>query len=136
MANEAYRAVFLRVHPTGKMVLSLTTESEGKEAEYAHRGGRAGVPHSTSRSFRDTDRFWVRLNTSPSRYRRRPAPRKIRAQPAGAALTHRRPHLDQTGVVRGVSVCSGVKTVETALLRTAPAPCWGSSRSSQTVYSD
>ena len=24
MANEAYRAVFLRVHPTGKMVLSLT----------------------------------------------------------------------------------------------------------------
>ena len=26
MANEAYRAVFLRVHPTGKMVLSLTTE--------------------------------------------------------------------------------------------------------------
>ena len=35
MADEAYRAVFLRVHPTGKMVLSLTTESDGKEAEYA-----------------------------------------------------------------------------------------------------
>ena len=35
MANEAYRAVFLRVHPTGKMVLSLTTEPDGKEAEYA-----------------------------------------------------------------------------------------------------
>ena len=31
MADEAYRAVFLRVHPTGKMVLSLTTESDGKE---------------------------------------------------------------------------------------------------------
>ena len=35
MANEAYRAVFLRVHPTGKMVLSLTTESDGEEARYA-----------------------------------------------------------------------------------------------------
>ena len=31
MADEAYRAVFLRVHPTGKMVLSLTTESDGQE---------------------------------------------------------------------------------------------------------
>ena len=35
MADEAYRAVFLRVHPTGKMVLSLTTEADGKEGEYA-----------------------------------------------------------------------------------------------------
>jgi carbon-monoxide dehydrogenase large subunit len=35
VADEAYRAVFLRVHPTGKMVLSLTTESDGKEGEYA-----------------------------------------------------------------------------------------------------
>jgi aerobic carbon-monoxide dehydrogenase large subunit len=35
MADEAYRAVFLRVHPTGKMVLSLTTESDGNETEYA-----------------------------------------------------------------------------------------------------
>ena len=35
MADEAYRAVFLRVHPTGKMVLSLTTESDGREPEYA-----------------------------------------------------------------------------------------------------
>ena len=35
MADEAYRAVFLRIHPTGKMVLSLTTEADGKEGEYA-----------------------------------------------------------------------------------------------------
>ena len=35
MADEAYRAVFLRVHPTGKMVLSLTTEPDGREGEYA-----------------------------------------------------------------------------------------------------
>ena len=45
MADEAYRAVFLRVHPTGKMVLSLTTESDGKEARYAQLvAGELGVP--------------------------------------------------------------------------------------------
>jgi CO/xanthine dehydrogenase Mo-binding subunit len=47
MADEAYRAVFLRVHPTGKMVLSLTTESDGREAEYAELVARElGVPPS------------------------------------------------------------------------------------------
>ena len=35
MTNPAYRAVFLRVHPTGKMVLSLTTEADGNEPHYA-----------------------------------------------------------------------------------------------------
>jgi hypothetical protein len=45
MANEAYRAVFLRVHPTGKMVLSLTTESDGNEAQYAQLvADELGVP--------------------------------------------------------------------------------------------
>jgi carbon-monoxide dehydrogenase large subunit len=45
MADEAYRAVFLRVHPTGKMVLSLTTESDGKEGEYAQLvAAELGVP--------------------------------------------------------------------------------------------
>lgn len=45
MADEAYRAVFLRVHPTGKMVLSLTTEADGHEAEYARLvGDELGVP--------------------------------------------------------------------------------------------
>jgi aerobic carbon-monoxide dehydrogenase large subunit len=40
-----YRAVFLRVHPTGKMVLSLTTEADGKEAEYAQLvADELGVP--------------------------------------------------------------------------------------------
>jgi carbon-monoxide dehydrogenase large subunit len=32
---SAYRAVFLRVHPTGKTVLSLSTEGGGQEAQYA-----------------------------------------------------------------------------------------------------
>ena len=40
MADEAYRAVFLRVHPTGKMVLSLTTEADGKEAAVRAAGRR------------------------------------------------------------------------------------------------
>jgi carbon-monoxide dehydrogenase large subunit len=45
VADEAYRAVFLRVHPTGKMVLSLTTESDGNEGRYAQIVAEAlGVP--------------------------------------------------------------------------------------------
>ena len=47
MANEAYRAVFLRVHPTGKMVLSLTTESDGNEGRYAQLvAEELGVPRA------------------------------------------------------------------------------------------
>jgi CO/xanthine dehydrogenase Mo-binding subunit len=45
VAALAYRAVFLRVHPTGKMVLSLTTESDGNEAKYAQLvAEELGVP--------------------------------------------------------------------------------------------
>jgi carbon-monoxide dehydrogenase large subunit len=45
MADEVYRAVFLRVHPTGKMVLSLTTEPDGHESEYAQLvASELGVP--------------------------------------------------------------------------------------------
>jgi carbon-monoxide dehydrogenase large subunit len=45
MADEAYRAVFLRVHPTGKMVLSLTTEADGNEGRYAQLvASELGVP--------------------------------------------------------------------------------------------
>jgi aerobic carbon-monoxide dehydrogenase large subunit len=70
MANEAYRAVFLRVHPTGKMVLSLTTESDGKETEYAQLvADQLGVPALDVKVVpADTDRFGVGhgYNTSPS----------------------------------------------------------------------
>jgi aerobic carbon-monoxide dehydrogenase large subunit len=70
MADEAYRAVFLRVHPTGKMVLSLTTGSDGKEAEYAQLvGEELGVPALDVKVVpADTDRFGVGhgFNTSPS----------------------------------------------------------------------
>ena len=70
MANEAYRAVFLRVHPTGKMVLSLTTEADGREAEYAQLvAGELGVPPLDVKVVpADTDRFGNGhgFNTTPS----------------------------------------------------------------------
>jgi aerobic carbon-monoxide dehydrogenase large subunit len=70
VADEAYRAVFLRVHPTGKMVLSLTTDSDGKESEYAQIvAGELGVPALDVKVVvGDTDRFGVGhgFNTSPS----------------------------------------------------------------------
>jgi carbon-monoxide dehydrogenase large subunit len=70
MAGEAYRAVFLRVHPTGKMVLSLTTESDGKEGEYAQLvADELGVPALDIKVVSaDTDRFGTGhgYNTSPS----------------------------------------------------------------------
>jgi aerobic carbon-monoxide dehydrogenase large subunit len=70
MANEAYRAVFLRVHPTGKMVLSLTTEPDGHEAHYAELvAGMLGVPALDVKVVpADSDRFGVGhgYNTSPS----------------------------------------------------------------------
>ena len=70
MADEAYRAVFLRVHPTGKMVLSLTTDSDGREPDYAALVGRElGVPALDVKVVAaDTDRFGVGhgFNTSPS----------------------------------------------------------------------
>jgi carbon-monoxide dehydrogenase large subunit len=70
MSDEAYRAVFLRVHPTGKMVLSLTTEADGREGEYAALVARElGVPPLDVKVVpADTDRFGSGhgFNTSPS----------------------------------------------------------------------
>ncbi len=70
MANEAYRAVFLRVHPTGKMVLSLTTEADGNEPQYARQvADDLGVPALDVKVVpADTDRFGTGhgYNTSPS----------------------------------------------------------------------
>jgi carbon-monoxide dehydrogenase large subunit len=70
VADEAYRAVFLRVHPTGKMVLSLTTEADGKEPEYAQLvAGELGVPALDVKVVpADADRFGEGhgFNTAPS----------------------------------------------------------------------
>ena len=70
MTNAAYRAVFLRVHPTGKMVLSLTTDADGKEASYAQLvASELGVPALDVKVVpADTDRFGNGhgFNTTPS----------------------------------------------------------------------
>jgi carbon-monoxide dehydrogenase large subunit len=70
VANEAYRAVFLRVHPTGKMVLSLTTDADGNEPSYAQLvADELGVPALDVKVVpADTDRFGVGhgYNTNPS----------------------------------------------------------------------
>ena len=70
MSDEAYRAVFLRVHPTGKMVLSLTTEADGREGEYAALvASELGVPPLDVKVVpADTDRFGTGhgYNTRPS----------------------------------------------------------------------
>jgi carbon-monoxide dehydrogenase large subunit len=70
VADEAYRAVFLRVHPTGKMVLSLTTEADGKEPDYARLvADELGVPPLDVKVVpADTNRFGNGhgYNTSPS----------------------------------------------------------------------
>lgn len=70
MGDEAYRAVFLRVHPTGKMVLSLTTEADGNERRYAELVARElGVPPLDVKVVpADTNRFGTGhgYNTSPS----------------------------------------------------------------------
>jgi carbon-monoxide dehydrogenase large subunit len=70
VTDEAYRAVFLRVHPTGKMVLSLTTDADGHEPQYAQLvADELGVPSLDVKVVpADTDRFGVGhgFNTSPS----------------------------------------------------------------------
>jgi carbon-monoxide dehydrogenase large subunit len=70
VADEAYRAVFLRVHPTGKMVLSLTTEADGNEGSYASLvAGELGVPPLDVKVVpADENRFGSGhgYNTSPS----------------------------------------------------------------------
>jgi aerobic carbon-monoxide dehydrogenase large subunit len=58
MAN-AYRAVYLRVHPTGKCVLSLSSDGGGEEAQLAQLvGDELGLPASDVKVVpQDLDRF-------------------------------------------------------------------------------
>jgi carbon-monoxide dehydrogenase large subunit len=70
VTDPAYRAVFLRVHPTGKMVLSLTTEADGNEPQYAQLvADELGVPALDVKVVpADENRFGAGhgFNTSPS----------------------------------------------------------------------
>lgn len=57
--SGVYRAVFLRMHPTGKAVLSLTERSQGEEARLAEIASEEiGIPPEDIKvKHEDTDRF-------------------------------------------------------------------------------
>ncbi|HEY8639367.1 MAG TPA: molybdopterin cofactor-binding domain-containing protein [Solirubrobacterales bacterium] len=71
VADDAvYRAVFLRMHPTGKAVLSLSEASQGQEAMLARVAAEElGIPPEDIKVVHeDTDRFGEgnSFNSSPS----------------------------------------------------------------------
>ena len=153
MANEAYRAVFLRVHPTGKMVLSLTTESDGKEGQYALLvADELGIPALDVKVVpADTDRFGEGhgYNTSPSEGTATAsagAAEKIRAKGqllAGMALETSPESLEWSNgawVHAGGSDPTQVKTVEDVALYAhgtgALPPGVEGGLDAQTVYAD
>ena len=86
VANEAYRAVFLRVHPTGKMVLSLTTElrRQGARVRAARRRASSACRRSTSRSCRRTPTASASV-TASTRARRTARRRRSPARPRRSA---------------------------------------------------
>jgi carbon-monoxide dehydrogenase large subunit len=127
VANEAYRAVFLRVHPTGKMVLSLTTEPDGNEGRYAQLvADELGIPALDVKVVAaDTNRFGVGhgFNTAPSDGAAAAivsAARKIRAKAqllAGAALEAPPETLEwRNGAWSGGGDSSRTKTIEDVAL--------------------
>ena len=85
MADEAYRAVFLRVHPTGKMVLSLTTESDGNEAQLRASSSptSSACRRSTSRSFPPTR---TASASATATTRARPTARRRRSSSASGKI--------------------------------------------------
>ena len=68
--GPVYRAVFIRMHPTGKAVLSLTERSQGAEAELAGIvAGELGIPPEDVKVVHeDADRFGEgnSFNSEPS----------------------------------------------------------------------
>jgi aerobic carbon-monoxide dehydrogenase large subunit len=68
--GPTYRAVFLRMHPTGKAVLSLSEASQGQEATLAEiAAGELGIPPEDVKVVHeDTDRFGEgnTFNSEPS----------------------------------------------------------------------
>jgi len=66
----AYRAVFLRMHPTGKAVLSLSEQSQGEEVRLAEIASEElGIPPEDIKvKHEDTDRFGEgnSFNSAPS----------------------------------------------------------------------
>ena len=147
VANEAYRAVFLRVHPTGKMVLSLTTDADGKEPAYAQLvADELGVPALDVKVVpADTDRFGTGhgYNTSPSAAT--PAaiasatsedPRQgAAARRHGARRRARDAHVVERGVGRAATAATRPRSGRSRTSRctpTAPARCRRGSRAGST----
>ena len=68
--GPVYRAVFLRMHPTGKAVLSLSEASQGQEASLAETAAaELGIPPEDIKVVHeDTDRFGEgnSFNAAPS----------------------------------------------------------------------
>ena len=68
--GPVYRAVFIRMHPTGKAVLSLTERSQGAEGELAGIvAGELGIPPEDVKVVHeDTERFGEgnSFNSEPS----------------------------------------------------------------------
>ncbi len=68
--GPVYRAVFIRMHPTGKAVLSLSEASQGTEAELAATAAdELGIPPEDVKVVHeDTDRFGIgnSFNAAPS----------------------------------------------------------------------
>ncbi len=68
--GPVYRAVFIRMHPTGKAVLSLSEASQGKEAELAQLAAdELGIPPEDIKVVHeDTNRFGEgnSFNSAPS----------------------------------------------------------------------
>ena len=146
MANEAYRAVFLRVHPTGKMVLSLTTESDGKEAPVrAARGRRARRPaarrQGRPRGHRPVRRR-PRLQHEPVRGHLGGDRQRLRQDPREGAAARRHGARSRTGDAHVGQRRVGRPTPATRRrsrrsrtspsTRTAPAPCRPESRAAST----
>ena len=148
VADEAYRAVFLRVHPTGKMVLSLTTEADGNEgalrAARRRRARRAGARRQGRARRREPLRRRSRLQHQPVRRRRRrrsPARRRRSAprRSCSRARRWRRPPTSCAGTTarssaapaRGRSPTS--PSTPTAPARSRPASRAGSTRRPSTA---
>ena len=141
MADEAYRAVFLRVHPTGKMVLSLTTESDGTEAEYAALvAGELGVPALDVKVVAaDTDRSArPRLQHEPlarhlrrGRDRQREDPRQGAAA-RGVAMDAPAESLEWSNGAWTAPAARRGRSRTWRSTRTAPGPCRRASRAGST----
>ena len=89
MADGAtYRAVFLRMHPTGKAVLSLSEASQGEEATLAGiAAGELGIPPEDVKVVHeDTDRFG-----EGNSFNRNPAMTSARTSPSPPASSATRP---------------------------------------------